>query len=1271
MNESGAQRDACRCRTIGRIRMGSRKFAYLMMAMLAAAPALAATHTWFGTTSDRISDPSNWSGGSPVGDADAVLVFPPEAERFHVVNDVPGLRFRELRFEDSGFELSGAALETNGGTIRGDFVITIACDLRISGNVTVIGADWITLSGSISGSGGMTFENTVATLSGNASNTYEGETLLRAAEIVLEKSNGAIAIAGDVRAEPSIRPSSRVHVIEAEQIANDATLRLPSTMFVLHANETIDALEIDYQVRVGNDSVNPTLTVRTLRVLDGAYVEPALRVADVEVITGGVTVERQVFVDDAGVTLRGSGVVQWSGVYTAQTRIEGVRANLTIPNSNVRMTSGSFEGSAWSISASGGTIAGPAQFATDATFGANVTVIANAIRLNGFLNLGGAKLRTGGALASRVTTIIDNASSQPVSGRFAGLPEGAMVENRYLISYQGGDGNDVTLTEVHRPHVQLTITQEPTPAILGAPFVLRVVATGAAGVPTGSVTFALDDGTELGTATMVNGTASLQLTLHDRVGEVFVRYSGDATYASSDVVRQPLQLRYPAPVIDSIDPPSAPPGKITPVIIRGSNFVPGSTVFSNLFVFRQAQYVSPTELRAIVDLTERREEGGVNVVVFQPDNTPSNVVRFHFTAEVDESEMLQFEETGPVAHVTAGAKTAWLTSMYFEDRLPTHFAADDDRDGIVTWPLAQPNGIFAVVDLANGAFDVRAAGTALREHAPLPPHTFALDANGKFSRFALAFGARTAGEWHILWARAGVGAWHMRLVDGDDLDGTRNDIVFGSVDAMTPYGDSPPHPDGFQRGDVFIAISLGSGLSQYFDARYFAEHLGPVLDDDATGRIEVASRFAEFEEEEQVARVAVMRTGGANGPATVRYSTVSRSAVAGVDFVARSGTLVFAPGELLRIIEVPLIDHGGYRDFRGMFNVVLSDATGAILGEETITAVRVTSRDPKPFVQIASAAERVITETDGPQELVIELRLQGPTELPATIAWEVNGGESGEVTFAPGEFRKSVVIAIPGDDDDHGDAFQLVDFTVVANATLIGPTSILIRVIEDDAPTFTPIDVSVDEKDGTARPGFEMSPPGFERREWETFDVTATGDDYVRTFGEMFFTPDSGSAHAHIEIVDDDALEGDETFVVRAHDVEAMVTIRDDELTLRPLISIANITAAEPLENGAAVFEVKLSAASTFPITVKLHTIDGTAIAGADYQLTRETLVFEPDETSKQFVVALFGDAQAEEDEVFSVRIGHMLNGQVLQPSATATILRNEPQPRRTRAVGH
>jgi hypothetical protein len=48
-------------------------------------------------------------------------------------------------------------------------------------------------------------------------------------------------------------------------------------------------------------------------------------------------------------------------------------------------------------------------------------------------------------------TIISNTSRNPISGTFDNLPDGStftIFRNTYLVNYEGGSGNDLTLTVV-------------------------------------------------------------------------------------------------------------------------------------------------------------------------------------------------------------------------------------------------------------------------------------------------------------------------------------------------------------------------------------------------------------------------------------------------------------------------------------------------------------------------------------------------------------------------------------------------------------------------------------------------------------------------------------------------------------------------------------------------------------------------------------------------------------------------------------------------------
>jgi autotransporter-associated beta strand protein len=78
-------------------------------------------------------------------------------------------------------------------------------------------------------------------------------------------------------------------------------------------------------------------------------------------------------------------------------------------------------------------------------------VIANGITINSGAALA-LRGRTRGALRQGLAlTLISNTSANPISGTFGNLPDGGIVTvngNNLQASYQGGDGNDLTLTVV-------------------------------------------------------------------------------------------------------------------------------------------------------------------------------------------------------------------------------------------------------------------------------------------------------------------------------------------------------------------------------------------------------------------------------------------------------------------------------------------------------------------------------------------------------------------------------------------------------------------------------------------------------------------------------------------------------------------------------------------------------------------------------------------------------------------------------------------------------
>ncbi len=121
---------------------------------------------------------------------------------------------------------------------------------------------------------------------------------------------------------------------------------------------------------------------------------------------------------------------------------------------------------------------------------------------------------------------------------------------------------------------------------------------------------------------------------------------------------------------------------------------------------------------------------------------------------------------------------------------------------------------------------------------------------------------------------------------------------------------------------------------------------------------------------------------------SVRYATSDGTAVAGSDYVARSGTVRFAPGETEKTVEVPVLDDL-HDEGSETLTLTLSHPFGAQLADATATGT-IVNTDPIPKAWIArfgrTVAEQVIE--------AVEARMQAPrvSGVEVSLAGQRIGG---------------------------------------------------------------------------------------------------------------------------------------------------------------------------------------------------------------------------------------------------------------------------------------
>jgi large repetitive protein len=284
------------------------------------------------------------------------------------------------------------------------------------------------------------------------------------------------------------------------------------------------------------------------------------------------------------------------------------------------------------------------------------------------------------------------------------------------------------------------------------------------------------------------------------------------------------------------------------------------------------------------------------------------------------------------------------------------------------------------------------------------------------------------------------------------------------------------------------------------------------------------------------------------------------------------------------------------------------------------------------------------------------------------------------VTFAPGQTSQSVSILIGGDRTDEPDETFFVNLTAALNLTIADGQGVGTIIDDDDPPGLSISDCSVIERNiGTVNCVFQVALTAASAKtvsvEYATADGTATaGSDYVTQSGTLVFLP--GQAPKTISIVVDADLvdEQNQTFGVNLgnqvnailSDAQGQATIIDDDAP--PEVSVDDCTTIEG-DAGAASCDaaVTLSAASEIPVVVSIATLDGAAVAPADYTAVATTdLVFLPGDTTQAFSVATNGDPLDEADEVFELMLTGPINATIVDGQATGTITNDDLSPTMT-----
>jgi hypothetical protein len=154
---------------------------------------------------------------------------------------------------------------------------------------------------------------------------------------------------------------------------------------------------------------------------------------------------------------------------------------------------------------------------------------------------------------------------------------------------------------------------------------------------------------------------------------------------------------------------------------------------------------------------------------------------------------------------------------------------------------------------------------------------------------------------------------------------------------------------------------------------------------------------------------------------SVNYTTADGSATAGSDYQAKTGTLVFSPGETSKTISVlvygdrlPEPSENFFVNLNGPTNASVADAQGV---------VTIVDDEPRISISDVSKAEGKKNQTT---LFIFTVTLSAAYDQPVTISFKTTDGgakisdndyvaKNGTLTFNPGETTKTITIVVNGD----------------------------------------------------------------------------------------------------------------------------------------------------------------------------------------------------------------------------------------------------------------
>jgi hypothetical protein len=364
----------------------------------------------------------------------------------------------------------------------------------------------------------------------------------------------------------------------------------------------------------------------------------------------------------------------------------------------------------------------------------------------------------------------------------------------------------------------------------------------------------------------------------------------------------------------------------------------------------------------------------------------------------------------------------------------------------------------------------------------------------------------------------------------------------------------------------------------------------------ATGLLEIQTSQYVVNENDSALAIQVNRVGGAQGEASVDVSLQGSSNI--ID--GAKTVLSFAENELQKTFTLNLTDN---QIFQGdqTFTLVLSNASGALLGTQTSTIVKIMDDEPAPAAGILRLSGTAYNFSENADKFPITITRSNGSLGEASVRLSTKDGtaisrkdylaEDTKITLANGELSKTINLVILEDTLYTGPRTFSVELSATSDSAFIAQPSSATVTIDEDDPTppagilqFANTAYSVNEAGKTVTLTIIRTGGSFGNASvnYKLIDETALrGQDIIGGDGTLYFSDGETTKALVFDILDDKLIEQTESLSVTLSNPTQAILGTPTKIQLSILDDdVATVEAPKKKSKGGAMSVWMLLAAS-------------------------------------------------------------------------------------------